>query len=87
MRTRNPKGRGPWAARTDMSRGPPLPLLTFAAVTAATAFGIHGIHAGQKLERENLHAGVLRDEKLLAMKERERRALLEEGPPPPPPAQ
>ena len=51
--------------------------LTLAAVSAATAAGISYVHASQVSEREALHAGVLRDDELLASKRAERR-LIEE---------
>lgn len=52
--------------------------LTLAAVSAVTAAGIAYVHASQVAEREALHAGVLRDDELLASKRAERRLMLEE---------
>ncbi|KAK9828874.1 hypothetical protein WJX72_002514 [[Myrmecia] bisecta] len=46
---------------------------TLLAVTAVTLAGIGWIHAGQRIERENLHQGVLRDDELYAKKLLERR--------------
>jgi len=45
--------------------------LTLAAVSAVTAAGIAYVHASQVAEREALHAGVLRDDQLLAAKRAE----------------
>ena len=47
--------------------------LTLAAVSAVTAAGIAYVHASQVAEREALHAGVLRDDELLASKRAEQR--------------
>lgn len=46
--------------------------LTLAAVSVVTAAGIAYVHASQVAEREALHAGVLRDDELLASKRAER---------------
>lgn len=52
--------------------------LTLAAVSAITAAGIAYVHASQVAEREALHAGVLRDDQLLASKRAERLMMMEE---------
>ena len=52
--------------------------LTLAAVSAVTAAGIAYVHASQVAEREALHAGVLRDDELLASKRAERMLLARE---------
>ncbi len=41
------------------------------AVLAITAAGIVQVHTMQKRERENLHAGVIRDERLMADKKQQ----------------
>ncbi|KAL3700735.1 hypothetical protein R1sor_018757 [Riccia sorocarpa] len=46
-------------------------LLFFGVVTLGTGAGIFIVHREQKLEREALHAGVIRDQKMLAFKEQQ----------------
>lgn len=43
-------------------------LTVVAIVTAITAAGVAFIHHGQRIERQNLHAGVIRDKELLREK-------------------
>ena len=50
--------------------------LTLAAVSAMTAAGIAYVHASQVAEREALHAGVLRDDELLASKRAEQSRMM-----------
>jgi hypothetical protein len=43
-------------------------LVFLGVVVLGTGFGILEIHLEQKQERANLHAGVIRDQQLLALK-------------------
>ncbi|CAK9271241.1 unnamed protein product [Sphagnum jensenii] len=49
------------------------------AVLAITAAGILQVHTMQKRERENLHAGVIRDERLMADKKQQQQQQQQQG--------
>ncbi|BBM97822.1 protein PET117 [Marchantia polymorpha subsp. ruderalis] len=50
-----------------------LALLFFGVVAVGTGAGIFEVHREQKLERQALHQGVIRDQHLLALKEQQLR--------------
>eukprot|EP00241_Pyramimonas_parkeae_P014157 CAMPEP_0114237594 /NCGR_PEP_ID=MMETSP0058-20121206/7475_1 /TAXON_ID=36894 /ORGANISM="Pyramimonas parkeae, CCMP726" /LENGTH=62 /DNA_ID=CAMNT_0001349649 /DNA_START=310 /DNA_END=498 /DNA_ORIENTATION=+ len=52
---------------------------TFAFMTFITGAGIAAIHHEQTEERKRLHAGVIRDRELLAMKEEQFRLAKLQG--------